>query len=237
MQQEKISPMLLLQQNPEISAQEWCEQTGLKVRSFYAHRARLRSDNAEAAHESAEGSNAPVAQSARTAKRVYAQRVAVQSSDALGTQVVQNGRNRNAVLICIFVAATAASIENMFLTIRTFAPDVVSNISLTAVFACSGIGFMLAGVKNRATIVIVASLVVFEGFCNASGIFGGLYGNGAHVSPFLTTAQRLVYFVHAENLARTIALFCAVCIGCTMFFAVREVRPVQSKKKKEVQHA
>ena len=157
------------------------------------------------------------------------------SADALGTALVQDVKMRNRMLMGVFFLATVASVENMYKVVSTFTGDIVSNVALTGVFALSGIGFMLAGLKNKATIAIVASLVIFEALCNASSIFGGLYrwdSPNVQSNVFLNRVHTLVHFVPLKNVAQVIALFTAAAIAAVQFFAIREVRPAHRTHKK-----
>lgn len=261
----KTDPVQIFRDRPGIALQEWCDATGLGRRMYYEYRRRALETNAThtAPHnaptarldgESAtdgDGNATHIAQDAARPENV-AQRTertaprtdrapyrtaphSAEGADALGTALVQDVRKRNAILICIFALATVASVENMYKVVSTFTGDIVSNVALTGVFAVSGICFMLAGVRNRATIAIVASLVVFEAICNASSIFGGLYkwdNPGIQTNVFLHQVHTLVHFFPIKNVAQCISLFAASAIASVQFFAIREVRPPHRPHRK-----
>lgn len=256
----KNDPAQLFRDRPGITLQEWCDATGLGRRMYYEYRRRalaLAPHTAPTAQLDGEGATdgedyathiardaaRPENDAQRTERVVQRTDRAPNrttphnagSADALGTALVQDVRLRNWLLIGVFSLATVASVENMYKVVSTFTTDMVSNVALTGVFAVSGIGFMLAGLRNRATIAIVASLVVFEAICNASSIFGGLYSwenPGIQTNVFLHRVHTLVHFVPLKNVAQCIALFAASAIASVQFFAIREVRPPHRPNKK-----
>lgn len=53
-----------------------------------------------------------------------------------------------------------------------------SALLLTGLFSASPFLFVLAGMKNRITVLLVGLLIAYECFCNFTRIYGGLTGFG-----------------------------------------------------------
>lgn len=232
---QQITALQLLLDNPMMEAQEWMQKTGLRLRSFYQYRSRAGAANSaddappSSSHDAADdtASEKQTRRSTRARVQIVDANAGLRNADQFGTALVQSTSTRNKILLGIFLAATAASVENMFRTISTFSADIFSNVALTAVFALTAMGFMLSGVRNRATIAIVAALVIFEALCNATAIFGGLtalHPETQQPNQFLQNITALLHFFNAKNVAQAIAIFCATCIAFVQFFSIKEVR-------------
>lgn len=87
---------------------------------------------------------------------------------------------RDALLIGLMIAPTAASVENMYSVTFSLSTSAHSAIFLTAVLSVSAIGFVVAGVRNWYTVGLAALLIAYESFCNLTRIYGGLMGIGTH---------------------------------------------------------
>lgn len=212
----QLDALQLFLDHPAITREAWCRATGMSERSYYEYkRTAFPKETTDTAVEAA-----PKRSRITTA---------APPTDAAGTAIVQR-QHRNAILYCIFGAATVASAENMYYTISQFAADTLSAIALTAVFAMSAIGITAAGMQHRNTGWLIGALVAFEAFCNGINIYGGLYDFATNAgTAFLMRVQSLLWFMSAKDCATIIALFAAGCIAWVQYTAIREIRQPQRR--------
>jgi hypothetical protein len=90
---------------------------------------------------------------------------------------------RTAVLYTLMLIPAAASIQNMHRVTFDIAGHEFAAVLLTGLFSASPFLFVLAGLKNRLTVALVAFLVLYEAFCNFTRIYGGLTGFGLRGMP------------------------------------------------------
>jgi hypothetical protein len=81
------------------------------------------------------------------------------------------------------VVPAAASLQNMHRVTLDIAGHEFAAVLLTGLFSASPFLFVLAGLKNRLTVWLVAVLVLYEAFCNFTRIYGGLTGFGLRGMP------------------------------------------------------
>ena len=87
------------------------------------------------------------------------------------------------LLYTLMVVPAAASLQNMHRVTLDIAGHEFSAALLTGLFSASPFLFVLAGLKNRLTVWLVAVLVLYEAFCNFTRIYGGLTGFGLRGMP------------------------------------------------------
>lgn len=87
------------------------------------------------------------------------------------------------LLYTLMVVPAAASIQNMHRVTFDIAGHEFAAVLLTGLFSASPFLFVLAGLKNRLTVWLVAVLVLYEAFCNFTRIYGGLTGFGLRGMP------------------------------------------------------
>ena len=90
---------------------------------------------------------------------------------------------RTAVLYTLMLIPAAASLQNMHRVTFDIAGHEFAAVLLTGLFSASPFLFVLAGLKNRLTVALVACLVLYEAFCNFTRIYGGLTGFGLRGMP------------------------------------------------------
>lgn len=87
------------------------------------------------------------------------------------------------LLYTLMVVPAAASLQNMHRVTLDIAGHEFAAVLLTGLFSASPFLFVLAGLKNRLTVWLVAVLVLYEAFCNFTRIYGGLTGFGLRGMP------------------------------------------------------
>ncbi|HRT22291.1 MAG TPA: hypothetical protein P5318_19450, partial [Candidatus Hydrogenedentes bacterium] len=85
----------------------------------------------------------------------------------------------------LMVAATAASVQNMYRVTAELSEANMSAWLLTAVLSLSAIVFVLSGVRRWWTIALAALLIAYESMCNMTRIHAGLYTEDGNATRFL----------------------------------------------------
>jgi len=92
-------------------------------------------------------------------------------------------KKQTALLFVPLIAATAASVGNMYHITRALAGSAFDAWLLTSVLSTSALCFILAGMRSAWTIALAVLLIAFESFCNLTRIYGGLMGTGTTGNP------------------------------------------------------
>ena len=149
--------------NTILSASEWADITGGQVSSPVSVSASKPSKREKRVSLNPQGSgNVPAVREPQSAKR--------QSLRAW-------------LLYTLMVVPAAASLQNMHRVTLDIAGHEFAAVLLTGLFSASPFLFVLAGLKNRLTVWLVAVLVLYEAFCNFTRIYGGLTGFGLRGMP------------------------------------------------------
>lgn len=82
------------------------------------------------------------------------------------------------LLYALMAIPAVASIQNMHRVTFDIAGHEFTALLLTGLFSASPFLFVLAGMRNRATVALVGILIAYECFCNFTRIYGGLTGFG-----------------------------------------------------------
>lgn len=90
---------------------------------------------------------------------------------------------RTFLLYALMAIPAVASIQNMHRVTFDIAGHEFTAMLLTGLFSASPFLFVLAGMRNRATVALVAILIAYECFCNFTRIYGGLTGFGHNGFP------------------------------------------------------
>lgn len=85
---------------------------------------------------------------------------------------------RTFLLYALMAIPAVASIQNMHRVTFDIAGHEFTALLLTGLFSASPFLFVLAGMRNRATVALVGILIAYECFCNFTRIYGGLTGFG-----------------------------------------------------------
>ncbi|MCB0541888.1 MAG: hypothetical protein KDC70_00135 [Saprospiraceae bacterium] len=85
---------------------------------------------------------------------------------------------RGAILYLLMAIPALASLQNMHTVTLDITGHEFSALLLTGLFSASPFLFVLAGMKNRITVLLVGLLIAYECFCNFTRIYGGLTGFG-----------------------------------------------------------
>ncbi len=99
------------------------------------------------------------------------------------TAVPKKESNREWVLVCLLIAPTAASVENMYNVTRSLSESAHTAVFLTVVLSVSALGFVWAGIRSKWVVALALLLITFECFCNLARIYGGLMGIGTTGNP------------------------------------------------------
>lgn len=207
----------LILDRPDITAHDWMQATGLKLRSFYQYRRR--------ALGSSSTDDTSLQYTGQDHTRAATRKVRTATPTLAGTGLVQNTAQRTRILYLIFLAPTVASVTNMFFVISQITHDLVSAVTLTTVFALTAIGFTAAGIRSHSTVRLIIALIAFEAFCNCIRIYGGLYDVHTNLPriDFLAQVQSLLWFLSMKHCATTIGTFTAACIAAVQYSAIWEI--------------
>ena len=93
------------------------------------------------------------------------------------------GNFRAAILIALMAIPAVASVQNMHTVTLDICGHEFAALLLTGLFSASPFLFVLAGMKNRLTVALVALLIAYEAFANFTRIYGGLTGFGKNGYP------------------------------------------------------
>ena len=93
------------------------------------------------------------------------------------------GNFRAAILIVLMAIPAVASVQNMHTVTLDICGHEFAALLLTGLFSASPFLFVLAGMKNRLTVALVALLIAYEAFANFTRIYGGLTGFGKNGYP------------------------------------------------------
>lgn len=85
---------------------------------------------------------------------------------------------RTFLLYTLMAIPAVASVQNMHRVTFDIAGHEFTALLLTGLFSASPFLFVLAGMRNRATVALVGILIAYECFCNFTRIYGGLTGFG-----------------------------------------------------------
>lgn len=216
----QVDALQLFLDHPNITREAWCKATGMSERSYYEYKRTAYPRHATEPQQTDTTAAAPRRKSVVAAQP---------QTDTAGTAIVHS-QHRNKILYAIFLAATVASAENMYNTISQFAPDTLSALALTIVFALTAIGITAAGIQHGRTVYLIGALVAFEAFCNCINIYGGLYDFAANAgTAFLMRVQSLLWFISPKDCATILAVFAAGCIAAVQYTAIKEIRQPQRK--------
>lgn len=90
---------------------------------------------------------------------------------------------RAALLFMLMAIPATASVQNMHTVTLDICGHEFAAWLLTGLFSASPFLFVLAGMKNRLTVALVALLIAYEAFANFTRIYGGLTGFGKNGYP------------------------------------------------------
>lgn len=131
---------------------------------------------------------------------------------------------RNAVLVGLLLAPTAASVTNMFAVSESITGEPVTALLYTIVLACSALGFTVVGSRSWITVSLSLALIGYESFCNLSrlyfGLMGGVKGNPTR---FLGTVTNL-FDSGSHGTALAIAGFSALMLAAVQYAAIFELQ-------------
>lgn len=131
---------------------------------------------------------------------------------------------RKFILYTLMLIPAAASVQNMHGVTLDITGHWIAAVLLTGLFSGAPFLFVLAGVKNAPTGALVVCMVVYEGFCNLTRIYGGLTGFGK--TGFPTRFLGLVTDVFGTGTHQTavfLALIMAILAASTFYAAYFEL--------------
>lgn len=145
--------------NTILSASEWADITG--------------------GQPSAVSVRVPAKRTETKAKRVSKSPQASENVPAFGFPKEKEQTSiRTFLLYALMAIPAVASIQNMHRVTFDIAGHEFTALLLTGLFSASPFLFVLAGMRNRATVALVGILIAYECFCNFTRIYGGLTGFG-----------------------------------------------------------
>lgn len=136
----------------------------------------------------------------------------------------QESKMRAWILYLLMAIPAVASLQNMHSVTHDITGHLVAAILLTALFSASPFLFVMAGVKNAPTGVLVACMVVYEAFCNLTRIYGGLtgFGKGGFPTRFLGLVTD-VFNTGTHETGVFLAAVMAILAACTFYAAYFEL--------------
>lgn len=125
------------------------------------------------------------------------------------------------LLVLLLLAPTAASVNNMLHITEALAGNYFDAVLLTVVLSASALGLVLAGVRDRWTLLLAVVLIAFESFCNLTRIYGGLMGVGTTGNPtrFLGLVTD-IFNTGSHGTAIALGCFTALFIAAVQYAAV-----------------
>lgn len=148
--------------NTILSASEWADITGGQVSAVSVRPAKTKTK----------------------AKRVSKSPQAAANVQSFGHPKERKQTSvRTFLLYALMAIPAVASIQNMHRVTFDIAGHEFTAMLLTGLFSASPFLFVLAGMRNRATVALVGILIAYECFCNFTRIYGGLTGFGHNGFP------------------------------------------------------
>lgn len=228
---------------------EWAQHTGKDIASVLKQARRKRGQSARTdiltlsewselyPDKNTDKTNGQVAQTKQT---LSAQRVSVRHSDVSASQAAPKGavvRNdvpppplskptnlRRWILYCLMAIPALASIQNIHGVTLDITGHLFGSVLLTGLFSAAPFLFVLAGVKNAATRILVALMVIYEAFCNLTRIYGGLtgFGKGSFPTRFLGLVTD-IFNTGTHQTAIVLAVVMSIIAACTFYAAFFEL--------------
>jgi len=140
------------------------------------------------------------------------------------TEKKERTNGQKAVLIACMAVPAIASLQNMWAVTSDISGHVSMSVLLTLLFSAFPFALTLAGATTKAGRVLVAFMIVYEGFCNFIRIYGGLTGFGKDGYPtrflgIVTEVLNTGTYGTATVLAAIMALLC----GAVFYISYNEL--------------
>lgn len=131
---------------------------------------------------------------------------------------------RRWILYCLMAIPALASIQNIHGVTFDITGHLFGSVLLTGLFSAAPFLFVLAGVKNAATRILVALMVIYEAFCNLTRIYGGLtgFGKGGFPTRFLGLVTD-IFNTGTHQTAIFLAVVMSIIAACTFYAAFFEL--------------
>jgi hypothetical protein len=139
------------------------------------------------------------------------------------TQEQERPFYQRALLVCLLVAPTAASVTNMYKVTGDITGEPITAALYTVVLSITALGFTLSGIRSWVTVALAVVLIGYESFCNLTrlyyGLMGGVTGNPTR---FLGTVTS-IFESGSHGTAIVIAAFSAVMLAAVQYTAILEI--------------
>lgn len=138
-------------------------------------------------------------------------------------QIKQEARTRPAWLWLPLFAASIACFRNMWLIcLHLSGGDKLSALVLTLLFSGSAMCFILAKSTGKAAQVVMWSLILFECFCNTTGVYYGLLGKTGVPTPFLGVVTD-IFNSGTHGTAIALGAIMALIIGAVQVVSIKTI--------------
>lgn len=138
-------------------------------------------------------------------------------------QIEQKARTRPAWLWLPLFAASIACFRNMWLIcLHLSGGDKLSALVLTLLFSGSAMCFILAKSTGKAAQVVMWSLILFECFCNTTGVYYGLLGKTGVPTPFLGVVTD-IFNSGTHGTAIALGAIMALIIGAVQVVSIKTI--------------
>ena len=140
------------------------------------------------------------------------------------TQEQERPFYRRALLVCLLIAPTAASVTNMLHVTGEITGEPITAALYTVVLSITALGFTLSGIRSWVTVALAVVLIGYESFCNLTrlyfGLMGGVTGNPTR---FIGTVTR-IFESGSHGTAIVIAAFSAAMLAAVQYTAILELQ-------------
>ncbi len=93
---------------------------------------------------------------------------------------------KEGILLALIGFSTLCSVSNIFSISDVIMGNALDAVSLTVILACTGLGFVYAGVRGIG-LFLIGVVILFEPFCNLVRVYQGFYTPAGNPTHFLTT--------------------------------------------------
>lgn len=139
------------------------------------------------------------------------------------TQEQERPFYRRALLICLLIAPTAASVTNMYTVTGDITGEPITAALYTVVLSVTALGFTLSGIRSWLTVFLAVLLIGYESFCNLTRLYFGLMGGvSGNPTRFIGTVTS-IFESGSHGTAIVIAGFSAAMLAAVQYTAILEI--------------